>query len=70
VFTRECLAAHVGQSRKGADVVYAFERICSARGPPESIRADHDPEFVSKELDLWAYRHRGAAKGLQRVLAA
>ncbi len=56
VFTRECLVTHIGQSLKGADVVYALERICSERGTPESIRVDNGPEFMSKELDLWAYR--------------
>jgi putative transposase len=56
VFTRECLLTHVGQSIKGADVVYALEQMCLQRGTPEAIRVDNGPEFVSKELDLWAYR--------------
>lgn len=56
VFTRECLLTHVGQSIKGTDVVYALEQLCSQRGTPETIRVDNGPEFVSKELDLWAYR--------------
>lgn len=56
VFTRECLLTHVGQSIKGTDVVYALEQVCSQRGTPETIRVDNGPEFVSKELDLWAYR--------------
>ena len=25
------------------------------RGCPKSIRVDNGPEFISKELDLWAY---------------
>jgi putative transposase len=25
------------------------------RGTPQSIRADHGPEFVSNSLDMWAY---------------
>lgn len=65
VFTRECLATHVGQSLKGVDVVYALERICSERGTPESIRVDNGPEFVSKELDLWAY-HCGVKLSFSR----
>jgi putative transposase len=55
VFTRECLLTHVGQSIKGMDVVYALEQRCLQRGTPETIRVDNGPEFVSKELDFWAY---------------
>ena len=57
VFTRECLLTHVGQSIKGMDVVYALEQMCLQRGTPETIRVDNGPEFVSKELDFWAYRN-------------
>jgi putative transposase len=27
-------------------------------GLPKSIRLDNGPEFISKELDRWAYEHR------------
>jgi len=39
----------------GADVVSALERVCSEVGYPKSIRVDQGPEFVSKDLGLWAY---------------
>lgn len=55
-FTRECLCTHIGQSMKGTDVVHALERLCIHREKPSTIRVDNGPEFVSKELDLWAYQ--------------
>ena len=39
---------------KGIDVVNALEQLCAVHGKPESIQVDNGPEFVSKELDLWA----------------
>lgn len=34
-----------------------MSRIPSARGGPETIRVDNDPEFISKALDRWAYEN-------------
>jgi len=42
-------------SCRGPDVVAALERACREIGYPKSIRADNGPEFVSRDLDLWAY---------------
>ena len=53
--TRESLALHVGQRVRGMDVVKVLERVVSAHGKPSSIRVDNGPEFISKDLDLWAY---------------
>jgi len=44
-------------SYKGADVVQTLERVCKVFGYPKSIRADNGPEFVSRDLDLWAYQN-------------
>jgi transposase InsO family protein len=33
-----------------------LERVCRKLGYPKSIRVDQGPEFISKDLDLWAYR--------------
>jgi len=54
-FTRECLATHVGQSIKGTDVVSVLDALAGTGRKPERIQVDNGPEFVSKELDLWAY---------------
>ncbi len=53
--TRESLALHVGQRVRGIDVVGVLERVVDGRGRPGSIRVDNGPEFISKDLDLWAY---------------
>ncbi len=42
-------------SYRGLDVVETLERVCREIGYPKSIRADNGPEFVSRDLDLWAY---------------
>lgn len=41
----------------GADVVATLDRVCAEYGLPKSIRVDNGPEFISRQLDLWAYRN-------------
>ena len=41
---------------RGADVVGVLERVGRAIGLPASIRVDQGTEFVSRDLDLWAYQ--------------
>ena len=53
--TRESLALHVGQRVRGMDVVRVLESVVDEHGLPGSIRVDNGPEFISKDLDLWAY---------------
>lgn len=40
---------------RAPDVADLLERVCAEIGYRGSIRVDHDSEFVSRELDLWAY---------------
>ena len=54
-FTRYVPAIDVRRSYTGADVVDTLERVCAELGYPKSIRIDKGPEFISKDLDLWAY---------------
>ena len=42
-------------SFRAPDVVEVLERVCNEVGYPASIRIDQDSEFISRELDLWAY---------------
>ena len=57
-FTRLSPAIDVRQSYRGADVVATLERAKVETGLPKTIRLDNGPEFVSKELDLWAFVRR------------
>jgi putative transposase len=36
-------------------VIDVLERVCSEVGYPASIRVDQGSEFISRDLDLWAY---------------
>ena len=56
-FTRESLALAVDQGIQGEPVAEVLDRIVAERGAPKSIRVDNGPEFVSKALDRWAYKH-------------
>jgi len=40
---------------RAPDVVEILERVCSEVGYPASIRVDQGSEFISRDLDLWAY---------------
>src|SRR5215831_4430013 len=54
-FTRLSPAMEVRQQFRGADVVAVLERVFREIGCPKTIRLDNGPEFVSRELDLWAF---------------
>lgn len=43
-------------SYRGEDVVLTLERICTAVGYRKTIRVDQGSEFVSRDLDIWAYQ--------------
>jgi putative transposase len=42
-------------SYRAEDVVQTLERTCAGIGYPNTIRVDQGTEFVSRDLDLWAY---------------
>jgi len=44
-------------SYKGEDVVQTLDAACRKHGYPKNIRVDNGPEFISKDLDLWAYQN-------------
>lgn len=54
-FTRESLCSRANFRFKGVDVAKALEEVVQVHGVPESIKVDNGPEFISKEVDLWAY---------------
>ena len=56
IFSRFCIALEVRKSFLGINVVQVLEklRVIDAL-KPECIRLDNGPEFISKDLDRWAY---------------
>lgn len=56
-YSRECPAIEVDTSLGGIRVVYVLERLAETRGLPQVITVDNGPEFASRVLDEWAYRH-------------
>ena len=57
-FSRYCYAISVGQSLKGTNVVEAMERLKEQNGRvPKRIQMDNGSEFISKDLDRWAYEN-------------
>ena len=50
---------------RGADVVEVLERVGRVTGFPAAIRVDQGSEFVSRDLDLWAYQ-RGVTLDFSR----
>ena len=56
-YSRQCLAIEVGQHIRGEEVVGVVDRIKAMHGAPRFIKVDNGPEFISKELDKWAYEN-------------
>jgi putative transposase len=56
-FSRVSPFIGVGLRYPGYDVVTALNLAVAQYGVPECLRVDNGPEFISKEVDLWAYAH-------------
>jgi putative transposase len=57
IYTRYSPAIVPRFSFKAPDVVAVLDEVCAHLGYPSTIRVDQGSEFVSRELDLWAYLH-------------
>lgn len=53
--SRYCPAADPRFAYRGEDVVQTLERVCAGIGYPKIIRVDSGSEFISRDLNLWAY---------------
>jgi putative transposase len=51
--------------KQGTDVVEILEGVCNEVGFPATIRVDQGTEFVSRDLDVWAYQ-RGVTLDFSR----
>jgi putative transposase len=55
-YSRKSMAIHADRSIKGADVVEILEYLKNQKNEiPLRIQMDNGSEFISKDLDLWAY---------------
>jgi putative transposase len=54
-FSKLSPSIDVRQRYRGSDVVNTLECVTAVYGLPKSIRVDQGPEFISKDLDLWAW---------------
>ena len=52
-------------SYRGEDVVATLEQACREIGYPKTIRVDNGSEFISRDMDLWAYQ-RGVTLDFSR----
>ena len=48
-------ALGVGRQYRGHDLVETLEQATREQGAPPCIRVDNAPEFISHDLNLWAY---------------
>jgi len=54
-FSRLSPAIDVRQRYRGANVIDTLERMTAVYGVSKTIRVDNGPEFISRDLDLWAW---------------
>lgn len=64
-FSRFSPAVEARFNFRGADVVEVLDRLATTVGLPKAIRVDQGTEFVSRDLDLWAY-HRNVTLDFSR----
>lgn len=64
-FTRENIVMHSDRSITSEKLVHIFNRIKLTRGLPKMIVCDNGPEFISQNLDIWAYQNKVELKFIQ-----
>lgn len=64
-FSRVSPVLDVRMSYRGSDVVETLDRVAASHGRPKRIRLDNGPEFIPKDLNLWAWTH-GVVLGFSR----
>lgn len=58
-YSSKCMAIEVGQGLKGNYVVSVLEELrLFHQAVPRKIQVDNGSEFISKEVDRWAYEHQ------------
>jgi putative transposase len=64
-FSRYVPALDARFSYRGEDVVATLDHVCRRIGYPDTIRVDQGSEFISRDMDLWAYQ-RGVTLDFSR----
>ncbi len=64
-FTRENIVIHPDRSIKSEKLVGIFNKLKITRGLPKMIVCDNGPEFISQNLDIWAYQNKVELKFIQ-----
>ena len=64
-FSRYVPALVARFSYRGENVVATLDRVCGQIGYPKTIRVDQGSEFISRDMDLWAYQ-RGVTLDFSR----
>lgn len=64
-YTRECVAIETDRSLTSQKLISIFNRLKITRGLPEMIICDNGPEFISQNLDIWAYQNKVQLKFIQ-----
>ena len=58
-YSKKCLSLIVGKSLRGEDVRNTLNHVCNEESYfPERIQCDNGSEFISKEVDRWAYENK------------
>ena len=53
--SRFCPATDPRFSYRGEDVIQMLEHVCRVVGYPKTVLVDNGSEFISRDMDLWAY---------------
>jgi putative transposase len=56
-YSRYAHAIDARSQYRAENVVATLDAVCGKVGYPKAIRVDQGSEFVSRDLDLWAYTH-------------
>lgn len=64
-FTHESLLMEADRSLKSEKLVHFFNKLKTKRKLPEMIVCDNGPEFISQNLDIWAYQNKVQLKFIQ-----
>ncbi|WP_223583900.1 DDE-type integrase/transposase/recombinase [Sphingobacterium sp. GVS05A] len=58
-YSRQCMAMYVGKGINGYQVIDALEQLRLFSGvKAKKIQVDNGSEFISKEMDRWAYEQK------------